>query len=227
MKNILAVLLISCFCLNFISCTATTNTAETGTYFFREVNGTWGWHQEGDDDTEGKYVGEIKKGKPHGQGTYTHYSGPRSSVNQLSMLIPGMPTSIIFAITIWQLLNQSSLEQLSARYEGNWKEGEKHGQGTYFFPNKDRYEGKWQKGKQQGQGTYFFLNGDKYEGKWEGGIKHGQGIYFFSEGVTFVGQWKDGKPHGKGLYTYPSGEKYIGEWKDGKKQLQGPLILSN
>ena len=184
MKNILAVLLISCFCLNFISCTATTNTAETGTYFFSEVKGTWSWHLEGDENTEGKYVGEIKKGKPHGQGTYTHYSGPRSSVNQLSMLIPGMPTSIIFMITIWQLLNQSSLDQLPARYEGNWNRGEKYGQGTYFFPN-----------------------GDKYEGKWEGGIKYGQGTYFFSEGDTFVGQWKDGKPHGKGLYPYPSGEK--------------------
>ena len=227
MKNILAFLLISCFCLNFVSCTTTTNTADTGTFFFREVKGTWGWHSEADDDTEGKYVGEIKKGKPHGQGTYTLYSGPRSSVTQLSMLIPGMSISAIFAITLWQLLNHSSQDKLSASYIGHWKRGEKHGEGSYFFQNRDRYEGKWEKGKQQGQGTYLFLNGDKYEGKWEGGIKHGQGIYFFSEGDTFVGQWKDGKPHGKGMYTYPSGEKYIGEWKDGKKKMQGPLILSN
>jgi hypothetical protein len=227
MKNILVVLLISYFCLNFVSCTTTTNTADTGTFFFREIKGTWGWHSEADDDTEGKYVGEIKKGKPHGQGTYTRYSGPRSSVTQLSMLIPGMSISAIFAITLWQLLNHSSQDKLSASYTGHWKRGEKDGEGTYFFQNRDRYEGKWKKGKQQGQGTYFFLNGDKYEGKWEDGIKHGQGIYFFSEGDTFVGQWKDGKPHGKGMYTYPSGEKYIGKWKDGKKQMQGPLILSN
>jgi hypothetical protein len=227
MKNILVVLLISCFCLNFVSCTATTNTADTGTFFFREVKGAWGWYSEADDDTEGKYIGEIKKGKPHGQGTYTRYSGPRSSVTQLSMLIPGMSISTIFAITLWQLLNHSSQDKLSTSYTGHWKRGEKHGEGTYFFPNRDRYEGKWKKGQQQGQGTYFFLNGDKYEGKWEGGKKHGQGIYFFSDGDTFVGQWKDGNPHGKGMYTYPSGEKYIGKWKDGKKQMQGPLILSN
>ena len=204
MKNILVVLLISCFCLNLISCAAKTNSAERGIFFFREVKGAWGWHPEGDEDTEGKYVGEIKRGKPHGQGTYTHYSGPRSSVNQLSLLIPGMSTSLIFGIILFQLLNQGNQDQLSARYEGSWKRGEKHGDGTYFFPN-----------------------GDRYEGKWKGGKKHGQGVYFFSDGDTFVGQWKDGKPHGKGMYTYPSGEKFVGEWKDGKKQLQGPLILSD
>ena len=227
MKNILVVLLISCFCLNLISCAAKTNSAGRGIFFFREVKGTWGWHPEGDEDTEGKYVGEIKRGKPHGQGTYTHYSGPRSSVNQLSLLIPGMSNSLIFGIILFQLLNQGNQDQLSARYEGSWKRGEKHGDGTYFFPNGDRYEGKWKRGKQYGDGTYFFPNGDRYEGKWEGGKKHGQGVYFFSDGDTFVGQWKDGKPHGKGMYTYPSGEKFVGEWKDGKKQLQGPLILSD
>ncbi len=227
MKNILLVLLISSLFLTLISCTATTNTAEKGIFFFREVNGTWGWHPEGNEDTEGKYVGEIKKGKPHGQGTYTHYSGPKSSVNQFTMLIPGMSTSVIFAIILMQLLNQGKDDNLTARYDGSWNRGEKHGEGIYFFPNGDRYEGKWKKGKQHGQGTYFFPNGDKYEGKWEDGQKHGQGIYSFSDGDSFVGQWKDGNAHGKGMYTYPSGEKFVGEWKEGKKQLQGPLILSD
>jgi len=227
MKNILLVFLISCFCLNLISCAAKTNTVERGTFFFREVNGTWGWHLEGDEDTEGKYVGEIKKGKPHGQGTYTHYSGPKSSVNQLSVLISGMPVIIIFAITLLQMLNQGKEENLAARYEGNWNRGEKHGEGTYFFPDGSRYEGKWKNGKQHGQGTYFFPNGDKYEGKWEDGQKHGQGIYYFSAGDSFVGQWKDGNPHGKGMYTYPDGEKFYGKWKEGKKQLHGPLILAD
>ena len=57
---------------------------------------------------------------------------------------------------MFQLLNPGKLEQLSARYDGNWKRGEKHGEGTYFFPNGDRYEGIWLKGKQHGKGTYFF-----------------------------------------------------------------------
>ena len=120
------------------------------------------------------------------------------------MLIPGMSTSVIFAIILMQLLNQGKDDNLTARYDGSWNRGEKHGEGTYFFPN-----------------------GDKYEGKWEDGQKHGQGIYSFSDGDSFVGQWKDGNAHGKGMYTYPSGEKFVGEWKEGKKQLQGPLILSD
>ena len=227
MKNILAVLLISCFCLNLISCASKTNSDNKGTFFFREIKGTWGWYPDGDQDTEGKYVGEVKKGKPHGQGTYIHYNGPKSSVNQLSLPVTGMNISIIFAITIFQLLNPGKQEQLSARYDGNWKRGEKHGEGTYFFSNGDRYEGRWLKGKQHGEGTYFFSNKDRYEGKWEAGQKHGKGIYFFSDGDSFMGQWKDGNPHGEGVYTYPSGEKFVGKWKEGKKQQQGPLILSD
>ena len=155
MKNILAVLLISCFCLNLISCASKTNSDNKGTFFFREVKGTWGWYPDGNEDTEGKYVGEIKIGKPHGQGTYIHYNGPKSSVNQLSLPVTGMNISIIFAITIFQLLNPGKQEQLSARYDGNWKRGEKHGEGKYFFPNGDRYEGRWLKGKPHGKGTYF------------------------------------------------------------------------
>ncbi len=227
MKNILAITLISFFSLNIISCSIKNDSEKTGTLFFRELKGTWGWSSDGDENTDGKYVGDIKKGKPHGQGKYIYYNEKRKSTNQLSIPITGINSSILFAIAIFQLLNPGEQGLLSSRYEGNWKRGEKHGKGTYFFPNGDRYEGKWLNGKQHGEGTYFFSNKDRYDGKWEVGEKHGQGTYFFSTGDSFMGQWKNGKPHGKGVYTYPSGEKIIGNWKEGKKQIQGPLILTD
>ena len=32
------------------------------------MNSEFGWFEDGDDDKEGKYVGEIKNGEPSGQG---------------------------------------------------------------------------------------------------------------------------------------------------------------
>jgi len=227
MKKILLLYLISYFCLNIIACSTKNNTEGRNVLFFRDSYGEMGWHNTGNIDKDGKYVGETKKNKPHGQGTYTYYKNPKSSINQLSLLIPQMPKLIVFAITLWQMLNQGKEENLPAQYVGEWNRGKKHGKGTYFFPNGDKYEGKWKHGKKHGQGKYFFSNGDKYEGGWKHGRQHGQGKYFFPTGDSFIGKWKDGKVHGKGMYTYPDGEKFMGEWKDGKKHLQGPLIFSN
>ena len=226
MKKILLVYLILCLCLNILSCTTKKN-SEKNVLFFREHYGEMGWHGTGYEDKHGKYIGRIKKNKPHGHGTYTYYNNPKDSVNQLSILIPDMPKIIVFVITLWQMLKQGKEKNLPAQYVGKWNRGLKHGEGTYFFPNGDKYEGKWKNGKKHGSGTYLFSNGDKYEGNWKHGKQHGEGKYFFPKGDFFLGKWKDGKVHGKGIYTYPDGEKFAGEWKEGEKHLQGPLILSD
>ena len=38
------------------------------------------------------------------------------------------------------------------RYEGVWKEGKKHGHGSYVWPNGSKYFVNYVEGKQQGQG---------------------------------------------------------------------------
>tara|TARA_Y100001970_G_C14236741_1_gene862294 strand:- start:2356 stop:3006 length:651 start_codon:yes stop_codon:yes gene_type:complete len=215
-----------CLCLNILSCTTKKNSDEN-VLFFREHYGEIGWYNTGNDDKHGKYLGEIKKNKPHGQGTYTYYKNPKDSLGQLSILIPEMPKIIVYVITLLQMINQREEENLPAQYIGNWNRGKKHGEGTYFFPNGDKYVGKWKHGKKHGHGTYFFSNGDKYEGKWKHGKQHGEGKYFFPKGDHFKGNWKKGIIHGEGIYTYPSGEKFSGEWNEGKKNIQGPLILSD
>ena len=204
MKKILLGYLIFCLCLNILSCTTKNNSEDRNVLFFREHYGEMGWHNTGDEEKDGKYVGETKKNKPHGQGTYTYYKNPEDSVNQLSLLIPGMPKIIVFVITLWQMLHQGKEDNLTAKYIGKWNRGQKHGKGTYFFSNGDKYEGNWKHGKQNGEGKYFFPTGDSFEGK-----------------------WRDGKIHGNGIYTYPGGEKFVGEWKEGKKHLQGAIIFSD
>ena len=52
-------------------------TEETGIVFHREVNGKYGWNENGNEEKDGKYVGEIENGKPNGQGIYTSPNGKK------------------------------------------------------------------------------------------------------------------------------------------------------
>ena len=227
MKNIIIILQITCVCLSTISCATKSNDSAKGVFFYRESFGEWGWHEDGDEEKDGIYEGEYRKGKPDGQGTYTHYSETKSSVLLLPVMIQGWGESIVFALIILEMLHQGKPKLQDAKYVGAWKRGEKHGDGTYYFPNGDRYVGEWRRGKKHGEGVYFFSDGDRYKGNWRGGRKHGQGTYTFSDGVLFAGEWKDGKVHGNGTYTYPDGAKLIRKWKNGKKKREGKLILSD
>ena len=48
-----------------------------GVLFLRVENGELNWFENGNEDSDGKYVGEIKNGKPNGQGTYTFPDGKK------------------------------------------------------------------------------------------------------------------------------------------------------
>ena len=43
--------------------------------------------------------------------------------------------------------------------EGDWKNGEFHGQGTYSFPDGRKYVGEWKNREYHGQGTFTFTDG--------------------------------------------------------------------
>ena len=45
--------------------------------FLRDENGELNWFENGNEDSDGKYIGEIKNGKPNGQGTYTFPDGKK------------------------------------------------------------------------------------------------------------------------------------------------------
>lgn len=41
------------------------------------------------------------------------------------------------------------------------------------YPNGDKYEGQLKDDEKNGVGTYYFVNSDKYEGQWLDNEKHG------------------------------------------------------
>lgn len=82
---------------------------------------------------------------------------------------------------------------------------ERHGFGTYNVIFAGKYEGQWRNGFKHGAGISYYKNGNiQYEGAWEGGEPHGPGTVYNMEGeVRYKGQWKCGKS-ANGVYM----EKY-------------------
>jgi uncharacterized caspase-like protein len=101
------------------------------------------------------------------------------------------------------------------KYEGEFNDGLKQGQGIYTWDNGDRYEGGFAQDRPDGRGKYQFANGDAYDGEVKAGVIVGRGSYTTKAGDVFDGSFAAGKPHGIGVYRFASGERYEGELSQG------------
>jgi len=107
------------------------------------------------------------------------------------------------------------------KYVGEWKDGEKHGQGIYTGKS-CTYDGEWRHGKRHGQGTDSWnasWSYSKYVGRWADGEHHGLGIYTWkNEGRQgkYEGEWTYGRANGQGSMILPNGNEYFGTWKLGE-----------
>jgi hypothetical protein len=85
--------------------------------------------------------------------------------------------------------------QGSARYEGEFKAGKKHGRGVKTWPNGDRYEGEFFDDRKQGRGVYTWgrgpWTGERYEGAFTNDRRNGFGEYRYASGDVYRGPWKD------------------------------------
>ena len=91
------------------------------------------------------------------------------------------------------------------KYVGEFKNGLKHGKGTYTHPDGQKYIGEW-KDDMMHKGTWTHPDGTKYVGEFKDGKAHGQGTWTEPDGTKYVGEFKDGLKHGKGTYTHPNGD---------------------
>ena len=117
-------------------------------------------------------------------------------------------------------------------YVGEWKDGKRHGRGTFTWADGAKYVGEyvgeWKDDKPNGRGEWTspYLP-VKYVGEYKDGKRHGQGSMNLADGGTYVGQWENHNFHGQGTYTYVNGDKYVGEFKDGKQHGQGTFTDTN
>jgi len=139
--------------------------------------------------------------------------------------------------------------------------------GTSTYPNGEIYVGEFKHGERHGQGTYSFASGERYVGEWVDGLRSGQGSLFSSDNrLIRNGVWRNSEfiqsnalpspavasqssptppslqnpvsaqsrlppcPSDQsvrremcvGSFTDPDdGERYFGEWRDNQRTGQG------
>ncbi len=82
-----------------------------------------------------------------------------------------------------------------AEYQGEFRAGQKHGQGVKTWPSGDRYEGAFVEDRREGRGKYTWGRGP-----WAG--------------ESYEGPYVNDKRHGEGVYRWPSGDAYKGPFAD-------------
>jgi hypothetical protein len=107
------------------------------------------------------------------------------------------------------------------KYEGDWEDGMKNGEGTLSYANGGRYKGEWVNDLRNGYGVNTWPNGDRYEGDWKDNKKHGNGKYTYADGGEYDGEWEDDMRNGEGVNTWADGSEYEGSWAHNGKHGQG------
>lgn len=115
-------------------------------------------------------------------------------------------------------------EYSNGSYEGEMKDGEPHGFGTYRWNDGDVYTGEYVNGTRHGKGKFVFASGNYYDGEWANEKYHGHGIYHWSDGDEFDGEWQNGQRHGEGKWTYADGRYYTGVWENGESISSSAIV---
>lgn len=67
-------------------------------------------------------------------------------------------------------------EDAESIYQGQWKDGKRHGKGSEFDRKEQSfYIGWWINDEKEGLGRVIFDSGNIYEGYWVEGVAHGKG----------------------------------------------------
>jgi hypothetical protein len=122
-------------------------------------------------------------------------------------------------IDIHELDGKGSLKTVMGVYEGDFKHGKKHGNGTMKWDNGARYKGEWENDMMHGKGEFTGVDGSVYNGEWREHRREGRGIFTSAQGWKYEGEWKDNERDGEGTMYYANGDVYIGQWKKNKVSI--------
>ncbi|MCB0526429.1 MAG: caspase family protein [Saprospiraceae bacterium] len=134
-----------------------------------------------------------------------------------------------------------------SKYTGEFRAGQRHGQGKmiyadgnvydgpFFFNKKqgsngtmifasngDRYVGEWKRDQPNGRGVYYFASRERYEGDFVNGTFEGEGTMYYPDGATYAGGWSKNRKNGSGMLRYSDGREKPGTWAMGKEVKRNP-----
>ena len=115
------------------------------------------------------------------------------------------------------------------KYTGETLDGKPHGQGVYQSSTDlvSYYNGQWRAGEKHGEGAITYSDGRTYKGGFKDDNLHGQGVEKSENGVH-EGNFKDGLANGFGTSTFDNGCVQKGQWKDGAfHDIDGLIILDD
>lgn len=193
----------------------------------------------------GTYLGETKKGQPHGVGIIRF---EEQGIVYLGEWEQGSPNGEGIKYE----------KQADDFYFGEFKNAQKNGKGkTYFtespidnvvekminieFKSKQdikfwisniqsavtsytkltKYSGTFKNNLMHGQGILKYEDDALYSGNFLRGLPNGQGKKNFTNGDFYQGNFKDGDPSGKGILKSGDGSEYKGEFKKGLADGRG------
>mmetsp|Transcript_8930 Transcript_8930/g.24757 ORF Transcript_8930/g.24757 Transcript_8930/m.24757 type:complete len:348 (-) Transcript_8930:141-1184(-) len=149
---------------------------------------------------EGRFEGELLYGMRHGKGEHEW----RGEVYQGE----------------WKWDKRHGWGTLSladgSQIKGEWQAGKPHGYSCMVdSKGTTTYEGEFRDGKRHGLGRQIFESGDMYDGNWKDGRLHDRGVYYFTNGDRLYGMWNQGKYDGIGVFHYADGSISRRTYKDG------------
>jgi hypothetical protein len=112
-------------------------------------------------------------------------------------------------------------------YEGEWKNGMRHGHGVYRYgsagsEDADVYEGEWRCDMRHAYGTYTSHTGEIYSGAWAHDDRNGEGICRMPDDSVYSGAWESNARHGVGRTVFANGDVHAGGYAHDR--MHGPGV---
>ena len=171
------------------------------------------WNPQG---LQGRYAGEMRAGKLHGEGRLFLRDDDTRGFNQfLGRFADGKPLGKGFVKTA-----------KGEKFVGELLEGLHHSKGVVVTPQGWIVKGEFKDGK--GVGTlvvdYTTEDGERYVGQAENAKRHGFGILLTPDENFYAGEFVKGYPEGPGIYKGAGGDRYLGQYVNGKPNGFGTSI---